>query len=162
MTVSGSAYSLQAGGSSIFVAGSSTTQIMAVSSLFPTTAVKEYLIASSQTLIAGAAAITVSGALVSLEAGGSSVVIGGWTKTEPLREFLGVEATLVAEGAISGLGGIIQSIGGFAASTPLAGASGSASQNGTVFISAVSRAAEASILLAGFVLGSVATAFIAW
>ena len=61
-----------------------------VSALLPT---PEYVVAS-QTLIPGGSAITVSRTRVSLESGGSSVVIGG--KTEALSILLGPSTTEVS------------------------------------------------------------------
>lgn len=95
----------------------------------PGTKTPEYIVASgSQTLVAGGAAITVSGTAVSLMSDGSSVVVGG-TKTEALSAFLGSTIT-------SGFAGIIASEGGFGTSTSKANGpatTGVSSYNGTTF-----------------------------
>ena len=55
-----------------------------------------------QTLVAGGAAVTISGTVISLISGGDSVVVGG--KTEPISVVARTSTTV-------GLGGIIVSIG---------------------------------------------------
>jgi hypothetical protein len=89
----------------------------------------------SQTLVAGAAAVTISGSVVSLQSGGSSVVVG--SKTEALSVLLAGSTTTV-----KGIGGIIATIGGFGAqssvrpstSTTSYGQVGGSNYNGTIFL----------------------------
>ena len=101
VTVGGVQVSLEAGGSGVIVGGStiSGTLVGATTQSFPSAQVitigtkdftasllsgsgsvsgPEYVV-GSQTLVPGAAAVTVGGVQVSLEAGGSGVVVGGST-----------------------------------------------------------------------------------
>lgn len=77
VTVSGTVLSLQAEGSSVVVNGKTT----AVAFFFATSPVSTYII-GTQTLVAGDPAITVSGTVLSLQIGGSSIVVDG--KTNPI------------------------------------------------------------------------------
>lgn len=85
----------------------------------------------SQTLAAGASAITVSGTVLSLQAGGSSVVVGGsgGTTTEAVSKVL-------STGVSSSVGGIIASVGGFGSS---AAAGSTGGFNGTTFTGAAAK-----------------------
>ena len=149
MTVSGTVLSLAPGGASVVVDGS-TKPLSAIYSSTP-----EYIIDGSQTLQVGGPAITVSGTVVSLLAGGESVVLGGGTKTEALSVFLGKSTTEIEVG----IGGIIETIGGFAWPTPTVtstsvgpgGANGS--YNGTVFAGDARGRIRVEWLL-GIVLGA--------
>ena len=71
-------------------------------------------IVAGKTLVAGASAIAVLGEFVSLDPSGQTVVIAGPSgkTTEPLSQFLGPSTTIATP--TMGLGGIIQSLGGFA------------------------------------------------
>jgi hypothetical protein len=125
--------SLAPGGSSIVIDGST----QAIGSIFSST--PEFIVAGSQTLKVGGAAITVSGTVVSLLPGGSSVVAG--SSTEALSKFLGASTTEVEVG----IGGIVQTMGGFAVPTPSPSKSavqyqgGNGSYNGTIFASGARR-----------------------
>ena len=106
----------------------------------------EYLV-GSQTLIAGGAAITISGTVISLLAGGESVVVGG-TKTEGLKELLGPSPTTV-----HGVGEIVATIGGFAIGTSGKGGFGGGGDNETVFFGKASLGkGRGSIWFAGFII----------
>jgi hypothetical protein len=144
ITVSGTTYSLESGGSSVVVGG--TTQ--PISALLGSST-PEYIVASvSQTLKAGAPAITVSGTLVSLQGGGSSVVLGEST-TEALSAFLGSTTT-------SGLAGIIATIGGFETSTigSTTSSTGVSTFNGTVFTGNAMKGDVWSVWSWGTMLGA--------
>lgn len=126
------------------VVGGST---QALSALLST---PEYVVASgSQTLVAGGSAITISGTVVSLQSGGSSVVIGGAT-TEALSAFLGSTTTT------GSLGGVIASIGGYATSSESAGSSstGLSTYNGTAFTGKATKREAASVWSWGLCLGA--------
>jgi hypothetical protein len=144
ITITGTSYSLQAGGSSVVIDGTTTKALNSISVLIsgttqPLTALltsstrtPEYIVAS-QTLVPGGSAITVSGTVVSLQAQGSSVVVRA--KTEALSAFLGSKTTTLA----GGLGGMIVSIGGFAtrgssSSSFAQYTTGARPFNGTVFL----------------------------
>ena len=140
ITVSGgTVVSLLPGASSVVVAGKTQPigELLGASAGVQTTVEAEWVIAS-QTLIAGGAAITVSGTVMSLLPGGSSVVIGG-TKTIDASALVGASKTLITETtAEAGLGGIIASLGGFGgrssttASTSASSSTSSPGINGTV------------------------------
>jgi hypothetical protein len=140
VTVSGTVISLQSGGQSVVVNGS--TQALTIA--FPTS-ISEYLV-GSQTLVAGGPAITVSGTVISLVKGGSSVVVGG--TTQALSAIL-ASATSQSQG----LGGIIASLGGFVtpAPTPVS-TTRYVDYNGTVFTGGCSRYGEGNPFL-GLLLG---------
>lgn len=131
VTVSGTAYSLLSGGSSVAVDGT----VQPLTALLTT---PEYVVAY-QTLVPGGPAITVSGTVVSLQTGGSRVVVGG--KTEALSDFLGPSMTEV------GLGGIIATIGGFETTTSVSSSSNlqvsvSGGYNGTMFLGGTERSRQ--------------------
>ena len=149
ITVSGTIYSLQSGGSSIVVGGTRTVNANAFAS--PSTT--QYLL-GSQTLVAGAAAITVSGETISLQAGGASVVIDGST-TQAISAFI----TTAAGGSVktvASIGGIIASLGGFPTPTSsyiqVGGTSNGSNYNGTMFLGVGSRK-EVSVWVWGFIFG---------
>lgn len=109
----------------------------------------EYLVAD-QTLVAGGPPITISGTMVSLEAGGQRVVVG--SSTEAIASFLSQNSGLVGVQTTSqGIGGIIASLGGFttpeisAAPTDgyvgpiVSGTSAGDGYNGTMFLGAASN-----------------------
>jgi hypothetical protein len=131
ITVSGTVLSLLPGGSSVVINGNT----QAASILLSASSVPEYLV-GTQTLKAGGPAITVSGTVISLESGGSSVVVG--EKTEALTVLLGAPTPTGNSNAIEtpgqGLGAIIASLGGF--TTPVSTSSSTTGYpgfNGTVF-----------------------------
>jgi hypothetical protein len=131
ITVSGTVLSLLPGRSSVVINGNT----QAASILLSASSVPEYLV-ETQTLIAGGPAITVSGTVISLVSGGSSVVVGGMT--EALTVLLGAPTPTgnpnATETPGQGLGAIIASLGGFA--TPVSTSSSSTVYpgfNGTVF-----------------------------
>jgi hypothetical protein len=131
ITVSGTVLSLLPGASSVAIDGNT----QAASVLLSASSVPEYLV-GTQTLKAGGPAITVSGTVISLASGGSSVLVDG--KTEALTALLGAATPTGNPNAIEtpgqGLGAIIASLGGFA--TPVSTSSttiGYTGFNGTVF-----------------------------
>jgi hypothetical protein len=82
---------------------------------------EEVYVLGSQTLQAGGAAVTASGTVLSLLADGSSVVVGGTTTiaASAASAWLGKSGTLATvTQTVSGLGGIIASLGGFEGSEP--------------------------------------------
>jgi len=140
--------SLQSDGSSAVIGGS-TQPISAF--LAPTPEV----VIASQTVAAGASAITVLKTALSLQAGGSSIVIGG--STRPVTAVTGARTTVGSE-----LGGIIATIGGFG-STGISTSTTSYAQyagpvqsgggyNGTMVTGGVARR-ERSIWISGLVAG---------
>jgi uncharacterized protein YodC (DUF2158 family) len=131
ITVSGTVLSLLPGASSVAINGNT----QAASVILSASSVPEYLV-GTQTLKAGGPAITVSGTVISLANGGSSVLVDG--KTEALTALLGAATPTGNPSAIEtpgqGLGAIIASLGGFA--TPASTSSttiGYIGFNGTVF-----------------------------
>lgn len=149
ITISGILYSLYPGGSSVVIGGTTTR---AVNEILDSSSAVKYQF-GSQTLIAGGPAITVSGTLVSLEAGGSSVVIGGTIENV---EILSTKYGNGAESTILGVGGIIVSLGGFAAPTDLPIDVGGSGYNGTVFTGCGVEQARDISLSAIIVCGSIA------
>jgi hypothetical protein len=127
ITVSGTVLSLQAGGSSIVIGGTTTKAIAS----YLATSTPEYII-GTQTLKAGGPAITVSGTVMSLLPGASSVLVG--TSTVAVGDLTGAMTT-----EVPGIGGIIMTIGGYGYATDTkssATASGSgnySNYNGTMF-----------------------------
>jgi hypothetical protein len=146
VTVSGTVISIAPGGSSIVIDGST----QAIGAIFSST--PEYIVAGSQTLKVGGPAITVSGTVVSLLPGGSSIVVG--SSTEALSKFLGASTTEVEVG----IGGIVQTMGGFGVPTPSPSKSavqyqgGNGSYNGTIFASGARRRMNVDWLI-GIMIG---------
>jgi hypothetical protein len=118
ITVAGTTYSLATTGAAVIINGVTQHFVQPGSSTY---------IIGSQTLIAGSPAITVSGTKVSLMPGGSSVIVGG--TTEAVDGFIvGSTGT-----SISGIGGVIMSLGGFATPTSQSGKTNpTVVSNGTV------------------------------
>lgn len=108
-----------------------------------------YLI-GTQTLKAGGAAATISGVVVSLVEGGSSVAVG--TITEGVSD-------LLKSTTKDGLGGVIASLGGFNTQAPprttsiSLGGNDGFPQNGTAFIGSGVKA-RTTVWLWGFSLGT--------
>ncbi|KUJ15995.1 uncharacterized protein LY89DRAFT_735138 [Mollisia scopiformis] len=133
ITVSGTLVSLEQGGSSVVIGGTKTEALSDFLGSDPTVAA-EYRI-GDQILQAGGPAITILGTRVSLDADGSTVVVG--TETEALSEFTGSSGC--------GIGGAILSVGGFGSGDPEAAISSSAQYsgqggfNGTAFTGAAVR-----------------------
>lgn len=147
ITVSGTVLSLptDAGASSIVVDGSTQP----VGAFFSSEAAPEFIIGGSQTLKQGAAPITVAGTVVSLLAGGSSIVISN-SVTVPLSEFLGTSTTTVN----GGLGGVIETLGGFSSTTASPGSgSGSGSNTTYIGVNAGEKGVGKPVLIWGAVLG---------
>lgn len=113
ITYSNSVYSLASNGAALVVAGSSTQNIAAS----PVPSSPAAYVIGSQTLVAGAAA-TISGTVVSLQAGGSSVVIGGTTAA--LSQYLAVPTSVIVGGQTQALSAFLAEITG-AASLVVAG-----------------------------------------
>ncbi|TVY81937.1 hypothetical protein LSUE1_G003636, partial [Lachnellula suecica] len=110
ITNSATVYSLASNGASLIVGGASTQALADPSS-------PAYVV-GSQTLLPGAPAVTVSGTAISLQAGGSSVVIG--SKTVPLSAFLAFPTSVVVGGQTEALTAALADITG-AASLILSG-----------------------------------------
>jgi hypothetical protein len=97
LTISGTVVSLLSGGSSVVVGGTTLpVGVLLPSSVLFTTSVAGFLI-GSQTLVAGGAPITVSGTVISLLPGGSSVVVAGTTQGVSVLSSDGAKSTIVAE-----------------------------------------------------------------
>jgi hypothetical protein len=122
ITISGTTYSLPSTGSSILVNG--TPSPIASLLQYPT----EYIVGTTQTLIPGAPAITVSGSVISLESQGGSVVVGG-TSTEAVSAVLGGTTSTV-----KGMGGVIQSLGGFGSSNGTVFSGGAAEKRKSIWV----------------------------
>lgn len=131
-----STLSLDKGGSSVIVGGS-TIPISQVSGLSPATpATTPTYVVDGQTLTPGAPAITIGTNVMSLEAGGSSVVVGG--STIAVSQLSGLSTA-----SDPGIGKILLSMGGYAtptsASWQATGGLAPGQYNGTVFTGAGSR-----------------------
>jgi len=125
ITVSGTTYSLATTGATVIINGVTQHFVQPGSSTY---------IIGSQTLIAGSPAITVSGTKVSLMPGGSSVVVGG--TTEAVDGFIAGSTRT----SISGIGGVIMSLGGFATPTSASGKTiPTVGSNGTVLFTGDAR-----------------------
>jgi hypothetical protein len=97
LTISGTVVSLLSGGSSVVVGGTTLpVGVLLPSSILFTTSVAGFLI-GSQTLVAGGAPFTVSGTVISLLPGGSSVVVAGTTQGVSVLSSDGAKSTIVAE-----------------------------------------------------------------
>jgi hypothetical protein len=129
---------LQSGGLSAVVGGNTipVTQLAGVT-VVPASTTPKYVI-GSQTLVPGASGITLTGAagasVVSLEAGGASVVVGG--STIPVTQLSGLTTATAA-----GIGNIVLSMDGYSTSVQSApgkatGAAGAGGYNGTIFTGA--------------------------
>jgi hypothetical protein len=125
ITVSGTTYSLATTGAAVIINGVTQKFVQPGSSTY---------IIGSQTLIAGSPAITVSGTKVSLMPGGSSVIVGG--TTEAVDGFIAGSTRT----SISGIGGVIMSLGGFATPASESGkTSPTVGSNGTILYTGDAR-----------------------
>ena len=146
--------SLLAGGSSALINGATEPLSALLGSSTATTdmAFVFGMGTAAQTLEAGGAAIAVSGTVMSLLPGGSSVVVGGQTVAASVLVGEGARSTVLTGSVIAGLGGIIASLGGFGGietagsasrtSSGIASLTGAATFNGTMFSGRAARRLE--------------------
>lgn len=111
ITISQTTYSIPTSGNAVIVNGKTELFVNAGSSTF---------MIGYQTLIAGGPLVSISGTIASLLPGGSSIVVDG--STQAINGFFGASTT------ISGVGGVILLLGGFA--TPSESAKSTDSRQG--------------------------------